>query len=315
MDCDWTTWHKTLDKSYFNSKIIWITGCSSGIGKALAEHLASLQVGTKLVISARRESKLQQLKQELTDKYSDAEIMVLPMDLSETNVAYYQEKYNSVLQHFGVNCIDILINNAGVSMRSTFLDFDIKDSIDMLQINLVSPIILTKLVLTDMHRFYDDERHRFGHIVSIGSMISRLQAGCRSVYAASKGGLLAFGNSLNEELRYYPNIKLTEILPGLVQTDVDVASKGKFGGDHKQRDASIQGGMTAERAAERIAVAISNGLRESWPAIEGPLLPITYMSYYLPALYEKYARPAITQRLLKAAGALDGIRKPEKASS
>ena len=57
MDCDWTTWHKTMDKEYFRNKIIWITGCSSGIGKALAQYLASLDVGVKLIISARRENK------------------------------------------------------------------------------------------------------------------------------------------------------------------------------------------------------------------------------------------------------------------
>ena len=165
MDCDWTTWHKRLDKSYFKDKIIWITGSSSGIGKQLAQYLASLNVGVKLILSARTESKLQQVKQELLNKYQ-TEIYVLPMDLSETDIIYYQSKYNSVLKQFDVSSIDILINNAGVGMRSAFLDFNAKDAVNMLQVNLVSPILLTKLVLTDMVKDNKQKQGRsspFGH--------------------------------------------------------------------------------------------------------------------------------------------------------
>merc|ERR1712037_669898 len=131
--------------------------------------------------------------------------MVLALDLSNKDINYYDTKYKSILKHFGVSSIDILVNNAGVSMRSTLVDFDIKDGTDMIQINLVSPIILTKLVLNDIVK-NNKNKDSFGHIVNIESVISRLQCGYRTIYSATKSGLLGFGYSLNEELNDNPNI-------------------------------------------------------------------------------------------------------------
>ena len=303
MDCDWTTWNKTLDASYFKNKIVWITGSSSGIGASLAKYLSSLNVGVKLVLSARRENKLQQLKQEIIDNnnkngISTSEIYILPLDLVNKQINYYEGKYQLILKKFGVSSIDILINNAGVSMRSTFIDFDINDGVDMLQINLISPIILTKIVLTDMVK--DDKNGRFGHIVNIGSVASRLQPGYRSVYSTTKSGLLGFGNSLNEEITDLDGIAVTEILPGAVQTDVDISAKGKGGVGHNKRDQGIQNGMSSDRCAELICIAISNKLRESWP-VKG-ILGIMYTCYYLPGIYGKYLRPKISGMLAIAAG-------------
>ena len=199
-----------------------------------------------------------------------------------------------------MNIYIVLINNAGVSMRSTLVDFDVKDSVDLLQIDLVSPVIITNLVLTDIVK-NNKNKDNFGHIVNINSIAGRLQVPFRSAYCASKSGLLGFGYSISSEVNDYDNITITEILPGPVATDVDIAAKGKGGIDHKKRDDGIQNGMTTERCAELICIAISNKLRESWP-VKGPALNIMYMAYYLPSLYDKFGRKPIADSLAIAAG-------------
>ena len=134
LDSDLTTagylWPRSVKKEYFRNRIIWITGASSGIGKALCHYLVSLQIGVKLIISARREGVLQDLKSEICQKYKnqiyDTDIYVLPMDLSKKNVKYYKSQYESIKDYFNISSIDILINNAGKGMLSNFEKFHAK---------------------------------------------------------------------------------------------------------------------------------------------------------------------------------------------
>ena len=86
---------------------------------------------------------------------------------------------------------------------------------DMLQTNLVSPIILTQLVLYDMiHNNKNNTKEPFGHICNIGSIVAYALVPQQVTYSASKAGLLGFGISLAQELQRFPNITITDILPG-----------------------------------------------------------------------------------------------------
>ena len=115
MDCDYTTYTSQLNPEYYRNRIIWITGASTGIGKALTYYIASLNVGVKLVLTARRDQLLNYIKSEITNKYSipDKNIYILPMDLNTNNKDYLSTKYRTILNFFNVKSIDILINNAG----------------------------------------------------------------------------------------------------------------------------------------------------------------------------------------------------------
>lgn len=138
MDCDWTTFHSEMkvriqisirsvspcsllpfpsifQPEYFRERVIWITGASAGIGLALCRYLCSLNVNVRLIVTARREPLLKQLQRELVDKYwmKQRDVMVLPMDLNCSDIEYLRGRYHSILSHFGVDSIDILINNAG----------------------------------------------------------------------------------------------------------------------------------------------------------------------------------------------------------
>eukprot|EP01084_Bolivina_argentea_P063905 116583_1 len=291
-DSDWTTYRSTLNPQYFANRIIWITGASSGIGKALTIYLDSLNVGVKFVLSARRQNLLQDIKCSLQTNGKD--IYILPMELNQTDATYHENKYKAILSYFNVSSIDILINNAGFSMRSDYVDMALTDSLEMLQTNLVSPIILTKLVLNDMVKNNKNDKEMFGHIVNVTSVAAKLMVPMRTTYVATKSGLFGFDQSLNNELTNYKNISITDILPGAVATDVDIASKGKHGKPHNRRDIGIQSGMTATRCAELILVAVSNRIFESWP-VKPPALNLMYMVHYFPGLYDQILRSKVAR--------------------
>eukprot|EP01084_Bolivina_argentea_P216216 367358_1 len=296
MDCDWTTsgylYPRSVDASYFKNRIIWITGASSGIGKALCYYLLSLKVGVKLIISSRRKNILQQLKHDLLSKYKNTvygtDIYILPINLTKKPIKYYVKQYELIKDYFNITSIDILINNAGIGMLSTFQKFDAKNSADMLQTNLTSPIILTKLVLTDMiNNNKNDSKTPFGHICNVGSVAAYLSMPYQSTYCATKSGLLSFGKTITQELERYENITITDVLPGPVNTEIDINSKLSHGRTAGKKSKFIETGMSSERCAELICIAISNKLRESWPC-KGVSLYGVYIAHYNPWFYNKF---------------------------
>ena len=224
MDCDWSTvgyiLPRSVKPSYFRNSIIWITGASSGIGQALCYYLLSLKVGVKLVISSRRKNVLQKIKSDLLLKFKNSvygtDIYVLPMDLTKKSIKYYRKQYESIKDYFRISSIDMLVNNAGIGMLSSFAKFEAQNSADMLQTNLVSPIILTKLVITDMiQNNKNDSKNPFGHICNIGSVAAKISIPYQSTYSATKAGLLSFGATIKQELEMYKNITITDVLPGM----------------------------------------------------------------------------------------------------
>merc|ERR1712228_687499 len=310
MDCDWTTagmiLPRSVNPSYFKNRIVWITGASSGIGRALCYYLISLKVSVKLIISSRRVAVLNHLKQDLLAKNKNTiygtDIFVLPMDLTKKSIKYYHKQYESIKQYFNVSSIDILINNAGIGMLSNFHSFTAKNSADMLQTNLISPIVLSNLVLSDIiNNNKNDQKNPFGHVCNIGSVIAYLLIPQQTTYNATKAGLLAFGSSLALELEKYDNVTNTDVLPGPVATSIDLNSKLSHGRTAGKKAEFIQSGMTSDRCAELICIAISNKLRESW-AIKGSALYAAYMAHYNPWFFNKFIRPKVAQIMTKGIG-------------
>eukprot|EP01083_Nonionella_stella_P226446 804169_1 len=301
-DADWSTFHAKLNKEYYRGRIIWITGASSGIGKALAYKYASLNMDCKLVLSSRRENVLNKIRTDLVQNKSfnikENHILVLAMDCNERDIQYYKDKYNVILDHFKCKSIDILINNAGYSMRSYCIDFADKDHVDMYQANLITPTLLAKLVVQDAVK---DKDNQFAHIVNVASVIARFHIPTRTIYSATKTGLLGFSYSLRDELTQYKDINVSVVLPGPVATNIDVTAKGKQGKGHNQQDSSIQSGMSTARCAELISNAVSHKIMETWPCVR-PVLDGMYTIYYFPALYNRFVRSIVAKKLMKDAG-------------
>lgn len=181
---------------------IWVTGASSGIGKAVALEFA--KVGCNVFISARRAQELERLKDE-AGKQGD-NIYPFPCNVaSSTNVDQTLKKITS---EFEVNC---LVNNAGVTSFKQAADNSINEINDIINTNLLGAIYSTKAVLPT---FIKNES---GTIFNILSVVVDKTFTRSSVYAASKMGLLGYSRSLREEVREH-NIRVINIIPGATET-------------------------------------------------------------------------------------------------
>ncbi len=186
-----------------NQKVIWITGASTGIGKEIANEFS--KAGHIVVVSARRKSRLVRIVSEI--KYADREASAFVCNvMSERSIQITGKR---IREKYGT--IDLLINNAGVTVFKSFMETKTFDYDNVLDTNLRGAFLCIKSVLPQMIK------NKKGHIINILSVAANSSFENSSVYAASKAGLLAMSNSLREEVRRY-NIKVSNILPGAVET-------------------------------------------------------------------------------------------------
>ena len=126
-------------------KVAWITGASSGIGEALS--VAYAKESYRLVLSARREDELSRVKNRcLGQGLSDEDVLVIPLDV--TRESDMPAAVARVVEHFGQ--IDLLINNAGISQRSLFVDTEVSVYRTIFDVDVIGPIAMTKAVLPQM---------------------------------------------------------------------------------------------------------------------------------------------------------------------
>lgn len=182
-----------------------VTGGSSGIGYELAKLLAN--DGYNLVIVARTESDLQRVSDEIKAKYG-VEVVTIPKDLfdRENSFALYNEIVSRNIQ------IDILINDAGHGAYGEFVDTDIRKELDIIDLNVCSVVILTKLFLKDMLSRGD------GKILNLSSIASKAPGPWQSVYHGTKAFVQSFTEAIRSEIKG-KGVTVTALLPGATDTD------------------------------------------------------------------------------------------------
>jgi dehydrogenase/reductase SDR family protein 7B len=230
----------------FNDKIIWITGASSGIGKALA--IALSKRNAKLILSSRNEVELQKVK-ELCE--NTAAIQILPIDLEDYHNLI--EKTAQALTFFGE--IDLLFNNGGISQRSLAKDTSIDVDKRIMDINYLGTIALTKALLPHFIQ------KNSGHFVVTTSIVGKVATPLRSSYSASKHALHGFFDSLRAEV-YQNNIKVTLVCPGFVQTNVSLNALTGDGSPQNKMDAATNNGLTSEDFVIQLLKAVKNEKQE-----------------------------------------------------
>ena len=182
-----------------------ITGASSGIGKELARiHAAS---GGDLVIVARREQALQELKSEL-ETQQGVRVFTVVADLTREQAP--QQIYDQV-QQWKLE-VDILINNAGFGGHGLFHQRDWKQDQAMIQLNVLALSELTHLFVKDM------VRRKRGRILNVASIAGFLPGPLQATYYATKAFVLSFSQAIAEELTEQ-NITVTALCPGPVATE------------------------------------------------------------------------------------------------
>ncbi len=178
-----------------------ITGASSGIGRDIARYLSSL--GFSLILAARSTDKLEKLSSELS---TGAE--VITADLSnESEVFRLYEQCRD-------KGVDMLVNNAGYGIFGEFDKTDLKDELNMINVNIKATHILTKLFLNDF------KKRNSGIILNVASSAGFMTGPLLSSYYASKNYVVRLSIAVYEELRRVgSNVKISVLCPGPVDTN------------------------------------------------------------------------------------------------
>ena len=260
----------------FKDKSVWITGGSSGIGEALALQFAAQ--GAKITLSARREDALNRVRDLCIGQGSDAgDILVLPLDV--TDHESMPAAVASVINAFGR--IDMLINNAGISQRSLCVDTDMSVYRQILEVDVLGQIALTKSVLPLMLE------QGSGHIAITSSVAGKIGAPQRTGYCAAKHAVMGFFDALRAEVSRH-GLQVTTITPGFIQTNISVNALKGDGSEFGTVDDDIAGGMDVTRCVE----VIMDGFRKGTPEIavgEGMEMKALWLKRFYPKLLFKKA--------------------------
>lgn len=258
--------------SQFQNKIVWVTGASSGIGEAMAKEF--VRRGAKVILTARREDRLKKLAQELGPSAA-----ILMADLSQlSEIPALAQK---ALAIFG--SIDVLFNNAGVSQRSYSVDTPFELEKKMLDLDLLSPIALTKSLLTHF------VQRKSGRIIVTSSLMGELELPGNCTYSCAKHGLNGYFYSLGYEMKSH-GVDVQVIMPGFVRTEVSESSLTASGQRHGKMDSTHKKAMSSEEFARRLFPRLEKGqtgiivagfegwaipLRRWWPSLYRKIISLT----------------------------------------
>lgn len=235
-------------------QVVWITGASSGIGEALAKQFAAQ--GAQVILSARRQEELERVLAKLPNPVSH---LVVPMDAVKADDI--DRAVQQVLQAKGR--IDWLINNAGVSQRALIADTTEETDRKIMEVDYFAPVALTRKVLPIMLK------QGSGHIAFVSSVAGLLGTQYRASYAAAKGAIHLWANSLRAEVGA-AGIHVAVIFPGFVKTNVSVAAltgEGKALGSMDDAQASAMSSSTFAKQTIKALLAgeeyiVIGGLKE-----------------------------------------------------
>lgn len=193
---------------------VLITGASSGFGEEFAKQYAAK--GHSLVLVARRLDRLHALAATLRQTYG-VEVIAEQVDLSDLTAV---DGLHTNLRERGI-AIDILVNNAGHGLQGHFLDSPRQSILDMVQLDIASLTLMTRL-------FGEDMRQRgHGKILLVASLLSYFGVENMAVYGASKAYVLRLGEALHREFKR-DGVTVTTLCPGMSDTGFAQAAKQKI---------------------------------------------------------------------------------------
>lgn len=233
----------------FKNKVVVITGAGSGIGRATA--IAFARQEAILVIADKDEQRLKAVQNEIEDIGSRA--IIKQLDVSDKTQV--QELAHSVIQEFGR--VDILHNNAGVSVGGKIEDSSLEDWEWLLNINLWGVIYGIYYFLPYMIK------QKYGHIINTSSVLGLAATPATGIYSTAKFAIVGLGEALRPELNRY-GIGVTTVCPGIINTRIvldgriktDVYSKSK-------KENVISFFQNHGKPPEAVAKAILKGIKRN----------------------------------------------------
>jgi len=247
----------------FNNKVVVITGASSGIGKACAFEFA--RNGAKVVLVARRENELKKIEEEIKMQGGDA--MSVKTDVRNIEdckmlITKTIEKYKK---------IDVLINNAGISMRASFEDLDLSVIKELMDTNFYGAVYCTKFALPYL-------LEQKGTIIGISSISGLTPLPGRTGYCASKYAIDGFFNTLRLE-NIKKGLNVLVVHPGFTSSNIRKAALSKLGVPQNETPRDESKMMHPKEVAGIIVKATLNRKRDLTLTLQGKLTVWSYKNF------------------------------------
>jgi short-subunit dehydrogenase len=253
-----------------NNKTIIITGASSGIGKALAEEFASR--GANLVLGARQYVTLCQIAQTLEQQYNIKAVAV-QCDVSVESECEHLIK--QAILTFGQ--IDVLVNNAGISMRALFKDADVHVLKTLMDVNFWGTVYCTKYALPEILKTK-------GSVVGVSSIAGYKGLPGRSGYSASKFAMNGFLDALRVE-NLKTGVHIMTACPGFTASNIRNTALNKDGNQQGESTLHEEKMMTADEVAKIIANGVESRERTLIMTGQGKLT--VFLSKLIPGVLDK----------------------------
>ena len=228
---------------HLHGKIVWITGASSGIGKAIANECAAQ--GAHVVLTARRYEELENVRQSLSNPDQHLSIAADITDESQVENAYRE-----LIEKKGR--IDWLINNAGLSQRALIQDTSMQTERAIMELDYFSQVFLTKMVLPTFIQ------QKSGRIVFVSSVAGLLGTQYRASYSAAKAAIHMWANSLRAEVAD-DGVGVSVLFPGFVKTNVSINALDGSGKAQGYDNDATANGLEADDFARQSVQAIRSG--------------------------------------------------------
>ncbi len=257
---------------FYQNKVVWVTGASSGIGLALVEMLSRQKA--RLIITSSNKTRLEAAATLCKNNRTACEM--LPCDLSDNKEVSLLAK--KALQIFGR--IDVLILNAGKSQRGPAIDTHIDVDRLLMELDYFSNVIITKGVLQHM------KENGGGHIAITSSITGKFGFPLRSAYAAAKHALHGFFETLGMEERNN-NIFVTIVCPGRINTPISYSALLPDGQAYNIQDEGQKKGMSVSVCAGKYLRAVEKKKREVYIGKKEILM--VYLKRFCPSLFYKIA--------------------------
>jgi short-subunit dehydrogenase len=261
-------------------RVALVTGASGGLGAHISRALA--REGVDVAVCARREEELLRIAEELRGLGVRAE--PVPADLSDLGLV------NSIVERTEnvLGPIDIVVNNAGLEVMSSFTSLKSDEITSMVKVNLTAPLLLTHRLVPEML-----ERGR-GHIVFIASAVGKVGPGYTEPYAATKAGLIALSRSLRAEYAKAP-LGFSVVCPGFISGD---------GMWQRYKEQGLRSNVIlGETSVERVAAKVMRAIKRDVPEVVETGAPVKLVL----ALQE--LAPRTMERVLQRLGPTKLIRK------
>lgn len=250
------------------NKVVVITGASSGIGRALAKEFAAK--GARLSLGARRTELLDELKSELRE----SEILIHKTDVSQEDDC--RLLIEETVKHFGQ--IDVLINNAGISMRALFEEVDLKVIRQLMDVNFYGTVYCSKYALPYLLQTK-------GSLVGVISIAGYVGLPGRTGYSASKFAIRGFLDTIRIE-NLKKGLHVLVAAPGFTASEVRKVALTNDGSQQGETPRNEDKMMSAEECALHIVKAVEKRKRELiLTFVEGKLT--VFLGKFFPSLLDK----------------------------